>query len=139
MTTVAADPATSSTAVLAGLPVEDGRDALLSEVARRLRGHFQAQGATVLVPTPDGWAVEWVARSGAASSRDRRGTAWRDCHGDAAALAPTPGSGGPLALLKLYRDTPLGAAERQALHMIARALARPLRDADAADELRAPP
>lgn len=137
MTTLSA-PSAPATEVLAGLPVEDGRDALLSEVARRLRAHFQALGASVLVPTPDGWAVEWVARSGVASPRDRRGTPWRDCHGEAAAIAPTPGSGGPLALCKLYRERPLATAERQALHAIARALAGPLRDADAADELRAP-
>lgn len=138
MTTLTPPPSLAPASMLKGLPVEDGRDALLEELARRLRTGFEARGASVLVPTPDGWAVAWVARSGATSLRDRRGTRWRDCHGDATALAPTPGSGGPLALLKLYRDAPLGADERQALHAVARALAAPLRDADAADELRAP-
>ena len=125
--------------ILSSLPI-GGRDEVTGALAGHLRDLFGADGVSILIPSPDRWAVETAMRLGRVARTDRRGSAWRSCHGEAGAIAPVPASrsGSPVALLKLYRDTPFDAAERRALHDLARAVAAPIRDADAFDELHAP-
>ena len=130
---------TAASDILSSLPI-GGRDEVTGALARRIREFFGADGVSILIPSPDRWAVETAMRLGRVARTDRPGSAWRSCHGEAGAVAPVPASraGSPVALLKLYRDTPFDAEERRALHDLARAVAAPIRDADAFDELHAP-
>jgi hypothetical protein len=111
-----------------------------SALARQLQILFGADGVSVLVPTPDRWAVESAARTGRVARIDRPRTSWRACHEQAAVIAPVCGGsvGSSLALLKIYRVTPFGRDERRLLSDLAAAAAVPIRDADAFDELHAP-
>ncbi len=130
---------TTANDILSCLPI-GGRDEVTGALAEHLRDRFDADGVSILIPSPDRWAVETAMRLGRVARTDRRGSSWRSCHGEAGAIAPVPAvrAGSPVALLKLYRDTPFDAEERRALHELARAVAAPIRDADAFDELHAP-
>ena len=130
---------TTARDIPSSLPI-GGRDEVTAALAGHLRDRFDADGVSILIPSPDRWAVETAMRLGRVARTDRRGSAWRSCHGEAGAIAPVPAvrAGSPVALLKLYRDTPFDAEERRALHDLARAFAAPIRDADAFDELHAP-
>jgi len=131
--------ATTPTALISALPI-GGREVVTSALARQLQILFGADGVSVLVPTPDRWAVESAARTGRVARIDRPRTSWRACHEQAAVIAPVCGGsvGSSLALLKIYRVTPFGRDERRLLSDLAAAAAVPIRDADAFDELHAP-
>jgi hypothetical protein len=127
------------TEFISSLPI-GGRELVTSDLARQLRILFGADGVSVLMPTPDRWAVESAARTGRVAHIDRPRTPWRSCHEQAAVIAPVCGGavGSSLALLKIYRSAPFGTDERRLLSDLAAAAAVPIRDADAFDELLAP-